>query len=190
MITRSRGVAVLVGAFALTIAAQFPALAETYAHTDARHDVEKAPQNTRSALYRKADITHVKIAHWQKAIRFTVRLRSASLKGVKFRSLGFTVKTPSHTFTGAWIAGHGSAQYLLSDETGSDVNCAESSGRAGRTIWLRLDRACLSNPRWIRASVQVGTNDGTSAWGDNALSSNWRRTYDAVFSPRILPSTR
>lgn len=173
---------------AVAVGTQVPAHAGSYTHVDARHDVEKSPQNVRSPAYRKADVTRLQITHSAKAVKFTVRLRSASLQNVKFRSVGFTVKTPKHTFTGGWIATSRSDQYMLFDETGHDISCGESNGRSGRTIWLRLDRACFRTPRWVRASVQVGTNNGSSAWEDNALSGDWRRASDTVFSPRI-PST-
>lgn len=185
MNTPSRGAASLIGALALAFAVQVPALADSYTHVDARHDVEKSPQEVRAPHYRQTDVKRVKIIHGDKSIPFTIRLRSSSLKNLKFRSVGFSLKTPDHMFDGGWIASPGAAQYLLSDETGNDVSCSESSGRNGRTIWLKLDRACFGNPRWIRSSVFVGANNGTLAWGDNALSDNWRHTYDATLSPRI-----
>ena len=173
----------------VAVGSQIPAHAGSYTHVDARHDVAKSPQDVRSPAYRKADVTRLQITHGAKAVKFTIRLRSASLQNVKFRSVGFTVKTPKHTFTGGWIAHPRADQYMLFDETGREITCGESNGRNGRTIWLRLDRACFGTPRWVRASVQVGTNNGSSAWEDNALSNDWRRASDVVFSPRIRPAT-
>lgn len=181
----TRGAASLIGALALTFAVQVPALADTYLHVDARHDVERSPQGVPAPHYRQADVTRVRINHSDTSIRFAVRLRSSSLRHLRFRVLGFTLKTPSDTYSGDWIAEHGTAQYDLYNGRGNPMSCAESSGRNGHTIWLTLDRACFGSPRWVRASVGVGTNDGTLAWGDNPLSNDWRRTYDDVFSPRI-----
>jgi hypothetical protein len=176
----------LAGTLAWSMAVQDPSVAQTYAHSDARHDVEKFPQREHAPQYRKADVTHIRISHGQKAVRFTLRLRSASLKNLRSRVVGFYVKTPDHRFRGLWIAGHGSAVYdLADDETGEPVSCGESSGRDGHTIWLRVDRACFGTPRWVRASVRVGTNRGAFGWGDNALSDVWRSSNKAPFSPRL-----
>src|SRR5689334_3049263 len=77
---RSRAVTFLLAAFALAFAVQIPAHADTYAHVDAPHDVEKAPQKVRAAQYRMADVTHLRIVHGTRALEFVIRLRSASLK--------------------------------------------------------------------------------------------------------------
>jgi hypothetical protein len=175
----------LLTAIALTMAFQVPSLAQTYANVDARHDVERFPQHVRAPHNRKADVTHLRIRHRLKAVRFTIRLRSASLKNLSFRIVGFTLKTPDQAFEGDWIAQQGATQYDLADETGEPVRCTESSGRHGQTIWLRLDRTCLGAPRWIRASVRVGANHRALGWGDNAISDNWRSSNGAVSSPRL-----
>jgi hypothetical protein len=182
----SRLAAMMIGTLGATFAGQVPAFAETFSHVDARHDVEKSPQHERAPQYRKADVTDIRINHGLDAVKFTLRLRAASLKNLKLRVVGFKVRTPDHTFRGLWIAEHGATVYdLADDETGEPVTCDESSGRDGHTVWLRLDRACFDTPEWVRASVRVATNRGASGWGDNALSDNWRSSTNAVFSPRL-----
>ena len=182
--------AFLAGALALAFAVQLPAHAEAYSHTDARHDVEKAPQSTRAPRYREADVTHLQIVHDDTAVRFDIRLRSAALKGVQFRTVGYTLKTSGHHYSGAFIKNHDrSVQYILFDDTEGqeiDLTCDESSGRNGSTVWLRIDRSCLGMPRWIRASISVGTVLGSNnSRGDNALSNRWRHSDDKIFSPRV-----
>lgn len=83
MSTLTRGAAPLIGALALASAIQVPAHAETYTHVDARHDVEKSPQRARAPHYRQTDVTRVRINHGVQAIRFTIRLRSSSLKNLE-----------------------------------------------------------------------------------------------------------
>jgi hypothetical protein len=178
------------GVFALAIAIQVPAHAETYNHADVRHDVERAPESTRAPRYREADVTHLQVVHNNKAVRFNITLRSAALKGVQFRTIGYTLKTSGHHYSGVFIKNHDrSVQYILFDDTEGqeiDLTCNESSGRNGRTIWLRIDRSCLGKPRWIRASIGVGTVLGTNnSRGDNALSNKWRETNTQIFTPRV-----
>jgi hypothetical protein len=79
MLTVLRRWAVLTGALALTFVVEGPALAGTYNHTDARHDVKRYPQMQRAPHNRQADVTHLRIVHNDKAVRFYVRFRSGSM---------------------------------------------------------------------------------------------------------------
>jgi len=78
------------------------------------------------------------------------------------------------------------------DETAEEfISCDQTTSRHGRTIMLRINRACLGKPRWIRAAVGAGTIVGTNhIRSDNALSNNWRHGQDdAPFTPRVRSST-
>jgi hypothetical protein len=189
-----RAAVLVFGASALALSLQWPTFADTYNHADARHDVERVPQFTQAPRNRESDVTHLQIVHNSKVLRLNVTLRSASLKGVLFRSMGFTLKTSGHRYSGSYIQNHGGdIQYILFDDTAGqeiDATCHESSGRTGRTIWLRIDRACVGHPRWVRVSLGIGTVIGSNdSRGDNALSNNWRRANDNVFTPRIHVAT-
>ena len=174
----------------IVVSAQVPALAGTYRHTDARHDVEAFPGEHRAPHNREADVTHLRIRHSTRAIRFDLRLRSAAMVGVSFRVVGFSLRTSGHRYSGRYIQNHnGEVQYDLSDDTaGRRISCDESSGRSGHVVWLRLDSSCLRKPRWIRAAVTIGTSTGRrtdSGATDDALSNRWRESVPMPFTPRV-----
>src|SRR4051812_22636090 len=114
---RTRGAASVLSAVALAASIQVPAEAATYTHVDAKHDVERFPQQVQSPRYRKADVTRLRVNHSKKAVRFTIRLRSGSLSHLRFRVVDFTVRTPGDTFTGSWTIHHGSYEYFVFDAT-------------------------------------------------------------------------
>jgi hypothetical protein len=185
MSTTSRA-ALLAGGLALAFALQSPALAETYGHADAHHDVADTVKGVRAPHYRKADVTHLRIVHGGNAVRLSVRLRSISWKHVDFRTVGFSFKTPGDSYSGDYVRHHHEVQFDLFDVTSGDtVDCNWSSGSKGRTMWVRVPRSCIGTPQWVRASVSVGAYKGTRSWGDNALSGNWRRSGDGTLSPRV-----
>jgi hypothetical protein len=184
--------AIVPGAVALGFGFGSPVLADTYNHSDSRHDVMRVPQQVQAPHNRKSDVTHLRIVHNDKDVRFYVRLRSASMKGIKSREFGVSLKTPKHSYTASFSVFRSGEQDGLFDETaGTFINCDQTTSRHGQAIMLRINRACLGTPRWIRADVGVGTIIGTSdIRSDNALSNNWRRAQaDGPFTPRLHSST-
>jgi hypothetical protein len=179
---------------ALVVAGGTPAWSDTYNHRDARHDVavlatagadyHRAPEN------RKFDITHTRVIHSSSRIRVDVTLRSASMRGVQWRNLGFKMKTNTDTYFGGWTQYHGEYQLDLSDDTtGQEVQCDMWTRGHGRTISLVLDRTtCVGNPRWIRVGVSVAGVRGERQLVDVAQSNSWRAS-DYKLSPRLRPST-
>jgi hypothetical protein len=185
MFTTSRA-ALLGGGLALAFALQGPALADTYEHPDAHHDVADTVKGVRAPDYHKADVTHLQIVHSDNAVRLNVRLRSLRWKRVDFRTVGFGFKTPGDSYVGDYVKHRHEVQFDLFDVTSGDtVDCNWSGGTKGRTIWLRVPRSCIGTPPWVRASISVGAYRGTRSWGDNALSGNWRRSGDGTLSPRV-----
>jgi hypothetical protein len=187
-----RRCAIVPGALALAFAVGVPALADTYTHTDARHDVETIPHHDRAPHNRKSDVTHLRILHNDKDVRFYVRFRSASMKGVESREFGIFLRTPKHSYTATFSLFRGAEQDGLLDETaGTLIDCDQTSRRHGHTIMLRINRACLAKPSWIRAALLAFTSLETNdSRGDNAMSDNWRRAQaDGPFTPRLHSST-
>ena len=184
--------AIVTGALALACVVGAPALAGTYTHTDARHDVKRYPQMQRAPHNRQSDVTHLRIVHNDKDIRFYVRFRSGAMTGVDFRTFGVALKTPGHDYTAAFIWSPGGEQQeeLFDETTGQSISCDQTMGRNGRTYRLRINRVCLHKPRWIRAAVGTGTILGTNdSRSDNALSNDWQAEGTAPFSPRVRSST-
>ena len=185
-----RLIGALVAASALAIGGGVPASAETYSHRDARHDVEAWKQPRPAPGNRGADITRVQIVHSRKAVRFDLGFRSASMVGLTARSTSVLLITPGHRFSDSIVKRRDDVTYALRDTTANtSVACDQSSGRHHHTLWVRIDRSCLANPSWVRASIASGTNNGDGAIRiDNAGSDNWRRSLDRVFSPRVHSS--
>ena len=167
-------------------------MADTYNHRDTRHDVGR----TRAGVdfnhvphNRKYDVTHLQVVHSTDQIQFHATLRSTSMKGLDWRTLGFEMKTNGHAYSGSWMMHH-DAQFFLYDETAQkDLAQGCIDGRTkGRTISLTLDRTCLHNPRWIKVAVSVGGRANGFAYPDNAQSRSWHHPLTEVYSPRIRAS--
>jgi hypothetical protein len=191
MLTGVRRWAMVPGALALTFVVGAPALADTYNHTDARHDVKRYPQMQRAPHNRQSDVTHLRIVHNDKNFRFYVRFRSGSMTGVDFRTFGAALKTPGHDYIATFIWNPGGEQQddLLDETTGLSISCDQTIERHARTYILRINRACLQKPRWIRAAVGAATILGTNdSRGDYALSNDWRAKGESPLSPRVRSS--
>lgn len=185
--------AVVPGVVAVTFAAGTPALADTYTHTDARHDVETVLHMQRAPHNRKSDITHLRIVHNDRDVRFYIRFRDAGMKGVERRTFMMPLKTPKDAYTVYFDLFRGGEQDDLWDgTTETQISCDQTTRRHGHVIMLRVNRACLGKPRWIRASVFAGTMlANKDSRMDNALSSKWRAAerLSGPFSPRVRSST-
>lgn len=194
MIALRRAGAGLVTALVLVPVALAPAWSDTYNHRDARHDVAGTPKGGgdyhRVRANRVFDVTHLRVVHGLARIRFNVELRSASMNGLKWRTLSFKLKTDGDTYSGDWQQYHSGFQYDFWDDTaGKQVHCGSAqNGRERRTIWLSLARSCFDDPRWIRAAVGVGGDIRKRALQDNAQSDSWRRLRNNRFSPRLHSS--
>jgi len=191
VMTLLRRCALVSSVVALAIAIQVPALAGTYHHTDARHDVKRYPRS-HAPHNRQSDVTHLQIVHNDKAVRFYLRFRSASMRGVRFRGFVIFLKTPSHSYrAGLDWRRSGARGDLVDTTTGQPVMCDQAISRHGHTYLIRIDRGCLGNPRWIRAAFITGVNLGTTrSFSDDPLSSNWRRPDGGgPFTPRVHSSS-
>ena len=193
-----RGAGIALAVAVCVTACPNPADAQVYNHRDAIHDVNSAdvddPSNPHQEPTNKSfDITHLRVIHGPKMIRFKVKLRSASLKGLYSRSLVFEMRTNRHSYSGSWDMYHGELQYTVFENKVGVVKCYAQNSRTQikrRTIWWSFPRSCFHNPRWIRVAVAVrGQPSDRSRWlGDTAQSSSWhpRRTF---YTPRLRPGT-
>jgi hypothetical protein len=188
---RSFGVAL---AMLLIIGGVSPARAGTFGRVDARHDVNRMPSfggpYHRAPLNRKNDVTRLRVRHGKERIRFTITLRSASLKGLNWRDVVVSLRTSGDSYGLTWMKNHQGSTFDLADQTTQHVlTCrSEKDGRMGRTIWFAFNRSCVGSPRWIRASLSVGSDDGRLFYGDSALSNRWRHIDVDVYTPRIRSS--
>jgi hypothetical protein len=135
-------------------------------------------------------VTHLRVRHGKEQIRFTITLRSASLKGLKWRDVVVSLRTSGDSYGLTWTEKRRGSGFSLADQTAHHVLTCRSAkdGRVGRTIWLALNRSCVGSPRWIRASLSVGSYDGRLFYGDSALSNRWRHIDVDVYTPRIRSS--
>ena len=191
MVRLLRRWALFVGVLVLAITIEVPALADSYSHTDERHDVTRYPR-IHAPHNRQADVTHVGIVHSEQDVRFHIRFRSASMHGIHIRGFRLALKTPGHDYQADFDWKHGGAQNDLIDlTTGQQVACDQTISRHRHTFRIRTDRVCLGNPRWIRAAFITATllwSD--TSFSDDPLSSDWRRPDGGgPFSPRVRSST-
>jgi hypothetical protein len=192
VLTLLRRGAVAVAALALALGLVAPAVADTYNHRDPRHDVGRTrggadfnhvPHN------RKYDVTHLQVVHSSDRIQFNATLRSTSMKGLDWRTLGFEMKTNGHAYSGSWMM-HRDAQFFLYDETAQKnlpLRCIDGRTK-DHVISLILDRTCFDNPKWIKGAVSVGGQANGWAYQDNAQSRSWHHPLTQVYSPRIRAS--
>jgi hypothetical protein len=192
VLTLLRRGAISIGALTLTLGLIAPAMADTYHHRDARHDVGRTragvdfnhvPHNW------KYDVTRLRVVHTSDQIQFNATLRSTSMKGLDWRTLGFRMETNGHVYSGSWMM-HRDAQFFLYDETAQKdlaLRCIDA-GTKGHTLSLDLDRTCFHNPKWIKVAVSVGGQAKGLAYADNAQSRSWHHPLTEVYSPRIRAS--
>ena len=171
-----------------------PAWSDTYNHRDAAHDVAGTPKGGfdyhRARANRKFDVTHVQVLHSNTQIRMDVKLRSTSMKSVKWRTFNFKMKTNIDTFFGSWQQYHGEYQFdVWNDATGQDISCGSMrNGTHDRTLTISFDRSCVGNPRWIRVGVSVsGHRHDDRAFYDVAQSNSWK-AQDYKLTRRLHPS--
>jgi hypothetical protein len=188
---RSGGAVLASALLLLGIAAVAPAWSDTYTHRDATHDVASTAVGGGAYHHakdgRRFDATRIQVVHGRERIRFNVRLRSASLKGLDWRTVMFSLKTSGDNYTGSWQRTPGMVQYILVDDsTGRSFQCNdELSGTDNRTVWMSLSRACLGSPKWIRAAVFVSGHVAGRALQDNTQVGTWDATNDIRFTRRL-----
>jgi hypothetical protein len=166
------------------------ALAGTYNHTDARHDVKRYPQMQRAPHNRQSDVTHPRIVHNDKDVRFYV-IPFRFHEGCRLPNIWSRAQDSRHDYTASFIWNPGGDQQddLFDETTGQSISCDQTVTRNGRTYLLRVNRVCLQKPRWVRAAVGTATILGTNdSRGDNALSNYWRAKGNGPFSSRVRSS--
>ena len=180
----------LLAAVLLTAGLTGPAQAERYIHHDGARDVRKVDVMTmgddgfiRAPHRKQGDYVKVKIWHQVRAVRVVGKFRRLDRVGQGLAQF-VAISTPGgHEYSYQVFAGPGMWKGVDSDEEG--VNCVVGhhvNYRRNR-FSMRISRACLDRPRWVRVGVGfISINRRDLAADDAQL----RKVRDQLtYSPRL-----
>jgi hypothetical protein len=165
-----------------------PAEAERYIHRDPARDVRKVNifSTTDEGLVRaphrkQGDYVKVKIWHQVKHVRVVGKFRQLERKGAGLTQI-VSIRTPGgHERAFAVYSGPG----LWKGMTEGDENCVVGHrvNFERDRFSMRISRACLDRPRWVRVGVGVITGNDSAVFADD---SQLRRVRNQLtYSPRL-----
>lgn len=122
--------------------------------------VQNGKKPVRVPKEKVADITSVKTKHAGSAITVTLKVRALSKDaGMVVVQLRTNAGGPAYFVSGGHVAGMSFAEL----GRGSEVETVECAGlslkvRPGKkTVTVRIPRACVGQPRWVRTGALYGT---------------------------------
>lgn len=188
---------VLVGGGVL---AAVPAQAERFIHHDKSRDVQKVrifDQNgddfVRAPGTRQGDFVKVKMWHQVRAVRVVGKFRQLQRKGLGLSQVVF-IRTPDDLQFFQVTAGPGmwkGVEMATTDEMDEDGGFADDSPCMTHRVnykrdrfSMRISRACLGRPAWVRVAVAFVNMERRSVSFDDAIGTNLEKRLP--FSPRLV----
>ena len=182
--------------FALLVAALLtggltgPAQAERYIHRDPAKDVRKvALMSTdddgfvHAPRRRQGDYVKVKMWHQVRAVRVVGKFRQLDRKGNGVIQI-VTIKTPDGSERSfSVLAGPGFWKGVDDDEEGTNCVIGHRVNYRKNRFSMRISRACLDRPRWVRVGVGFITLNDRAVFADDAQLAKVRD--DLTYSPRL-----
>lgn len=138
------------------------AVAATYTHRDATHDVQRYNLGDRTLVRadhnRSADITKVSISYTRRTLDTVFWVRSGSVRSDWLYEA--QIRTSDHTrFELDLSVGTPDHRFELKDSSGTDVVCdgmTRHVARAKSRIRVTVPSSCLHRPDWVRSSAAFG----------------------------------
>ena len=182
--------------FALLVAALLtggltgPAQAERYIHRDPAKDVRKVALMSmdddgyvRAPRRRQGDYVKVKMWHQVRAVRVVGKFRKLDREGNGVIQI-VTIRTPDGAERSfSVLAGPGFWKGVDDDEEGTNCVIGHRVNYRKNRFSMRISRACLDRPRWVRVGVGFITINDKAVFADDAQLDKVRD--DLTFSPRL-----
>jgi hypothetical protein len=182
---------ILVAVFAGAVVAQSsPALAQTKTRPDAVGDVARSPVG--SSTYTPApsriegDITSTRVSHGPRAVWVTVHLRDlTTTSNGNFHRISILSDRRFRQVEIDAFPGHWEGHAVTTDAHGLAVGCAVQFriDYVANLVVLRMPRACLRRPKWVRVAVRSTVAGTTYAYTDDARTTGV--IGGLVYGPRV-----
>ena len=178
------------GAVAALVSQPAYAGAEVVTRADAIGDVARSPIG--SSAYTpvptrvEGDITSIRVRHARRTIRIDIRLRDLSTtNNGNFHRIAIKSNRRYRSIAIDAFPTHWAGRLVTTNIHGRTVGCAVSHviDYTRNVVTVRMPRACLRRPDWVRVSARTTVAGVKYAFADDATA----RGYVAglVFGPRV-----
>jgi hypothetical protein len=182
-VLRAVATAGLVTAMAVPAAA----FAETFKHADPAKDVQKITDSSVKNVpdNKNADVVHLTVAHTEKHVQTTVRLRDLGRSWLYVSVL----QTADKKFQLTGQRASGNTTWTLANGKGKPLTCDDLVGdqdRTANTVTVTVPDSCLGTPHWVRVGAGFVVMDKNGAFlADDAQRTRHANERNLTLSRKI-----